>query len=119
MNSVGAAFVSSQWYAGYWAPEVENVTCPKGDNSLLPNSVVTISNIRVMGSVKLGPVPSKCVNGAHSCTTTTTTTTTSTSLLLLQEASNTTQMLSTACGLRHHLLLQAAAFLFVQLCMFF
>jgi len=60
MSSIGAVIESSQWFG--WAPAQDS--CPKGSKDKLPNSHFAISNVRVMGTVKQGPEPTKCTGPA-------------------------------------------------------
>lgn len=54
MSRVGVAFQSSQWTG--WVPGSDATT---GD---LDNSVFSITNVKVSGSVLMGPQPTKCVS---------------------------------------------------------
>merc|ERR1712070_312933 len=47
---------SSQWFG--WAPAQDS--CPKGSKDELSSSMFTVSNVRIYGSVKQGPEPTKC-----------------------------------------------------------
>merc|ERR1712100_697985 len=58
MNSRGVVFSSSQWTG--WVPGAGNV------NGDLDNSVFSISNVRVSGSVVMGPEPPKCTGPSPS-----------------------------------------------------
>jgi len=58
MESIGACIESSQWFG--WAPAESS--CPSGDRSGLDASVVSISNVRVNGTIVQGPTPSKCAS---------------------------------------------------------
>jgi len=53
-NAVGATIVSTQWYG--WGPN-ESKCKDNGDN---PRSSFSISNLKVSGTVLMGPTPSKC-----------------------------------------------------------
>jgi hypothetical protein len=56
MKSIGAVIESSQWFG--WAPAEDR--CPSGDASGLDGSHVEIKNVKVLGTVVQGPVPTKC-----------------------------------------------------------
>merc|ERR1712031_65827 len=58
MNSRGVVFSSSQWTG--WVPGAGNVD---GD---VDNSVFSIRNVRVSGSVVMGPEPPKCTGPSPS-----------------------------------------------------
>jgi hypothetical protein len=56
MKSIGAVIESSQWFG--WAPAEDR--CPSGDVSGLAGSHFEIKNVKVLGTVVQGPVPTKC-----------------------------------------------------------
>lgn len=56
MKSLGAAIESSQWFG--WVPAASD--CPSGDASRLASSFVTVTNVKVSGTVVQGPTPDKC-----------------------------------------------------------
>jgi hypothetical protein len=56
MQSIGAVVESSQWFG--WVPG--GSSCPAGRASKLSDSVVSVSNLRVNGTVKQGPTPTVC-----------------------------------------------------------
>merc|ERR1712070_446335 len=58
MNSRGVVFSSSQWTG--WVPGAGNV------NGDLDDSVFSVSNVRVSGSVVMGPEPPKCTGPSPS-----------------------------------------------------
>jgi len=62
MNSIGAVIESSQWFG--WAPAQDS--CPRGSKDQLDSSKMAVSNVRVYGSVKQGPEPTKCSGPAPS-----------------------------------------------------
>merc|ERR1712007_410388 len=59
-NSRGVVFSSSQWTG--WVPGAGNV------NGDVDNSVFSIRNVRVFGSVVMGPEPPKCTGPSPSPT---------------------------------------------------
>jgi len=122
MNEVGAVFVSSQWYG--WAPEADS--CPKGSKDLLPNSTISISNIKVMGTVKQGPEPCRCSSLAQCAASRTTSSTSTANTTLLDGIGTASQsgspsflpvgLPSDASAFRCHLLLEVLALVLVQFC---
>lgn len=68
MERLGAVIVSSQWFSSGWVPG--KADCPAGTKDMLASSKFSISNLRVMGTVKTGPAPPACVSLSPSKTTT-------------------------------------------------
>jgi len=55
MESIGAVLISTMWYG--WVPDAG---CPSGGADGLPGSVMTVSNVKVYGSVVQGGTPPLC-----------------------------------------------------------
>lgn len=55
MQSIGAVLISTMWFG--WVPDAG---CPQGDKSGLDSSVMTVSNVRVYGTVVQGGAPRTC-----------------------------------------------------------
>lgn len=56
MQSIGAVIESSQWFG--WVPGGNS--CPTGNINKLAGSIVSVSNLRVNGTVRQGPIPTLC-----------------------------------------------------------